>query len=171
MVCAVNTAWRNQHRSKLHLTSPPALLQSPLWLRMLRLMTFTLVAILFRKIRWCCSTCTRRTMTCGTGTSQRSSGTANQVFLLLCFFCLFWGWGVLFYILTTSKVMGTNIWQCALVATLQCCPTGRPCHQHHDLIFHSVTEPSNPCPILMMLSAWLGSDKRILNNPMEDSLL
>ena len=29
--------------------------------------------------------------------------------------------------------------QCTLMSTLQSCPTGTPCHQHHDLICHSVT--------------------------------
>ena len=33
----------------------------------------------------------------------------------------------------------TDLWQCSLMATLQCCPSGKPCHQHCDLISHSVT--------------------------------
>ena len=41
---------------------------------------------------------------------------------------------LLFYILATS----TNLWQCTLMVTLKCFPNGRPDHQHHDLLSHSV---------------------------------
>ena len=34
--------------------------------------------------------------------------------------------------------MDTNLWQCTLMATLQCCPTGKPDCQHHDPLSHSV---------------------------------
>ena len=32
----------------------------------------------------------------------------------------------------------TDLWHCALIATLKCWPTGRPGGQHHDLISYSV---------------------------------
>ena len=34
---------------------------------------------------------------------------------------------------------GTELWQCALMATLEWCLIGRSGHWHHDLISHSVT--------------------------------
>ena len=49
--------------------------------------------------------------------------------------------------------MGTDLWQCALMVTLLCCPTGKPGNQHPD------TEPTSPCPIPIMPSTWLGNDK------------
>ena len=35
--------------------------------------------------------------------------------------------------------IGTDLWQCALMATLKCYPTGKPDHQPHDLISHTGT--------------------------------
>ena len=35
--------------------------------------------------------------------------------------------------------MGTNLWQCTLMVTLQYCLTGTPGHRDHDLLSHSVT--------------------------------
>ena len=63
--------------------------------------------------------------------------------------------------------MGTDLWQCALIVTLQCCPTGRSDRWHNDQISQShypdrSTVLSGPCPILLWPSAGLRS-KRITN--------
>ena len=59
--------------------------------------------------------------------------------------------------------MGIDLWQCTLLMTLLCCPTGKPGHQHHDLISHSVTLSwhwaNQSLCYLIMLNTWIGSDK------------
>ena len=48
--------------------------------------------------------------------------------------------------------MGTDLWQCTLMAILYCCPTGKPGCQHHDKIsWHWATSHYH---ILIMMSAW-----------------
>ena len=72
---------------------------------------------------------------------------------------------LLFYILATSKGhirMGTDLWQCALIATLHPSPLGNqavstmtwyPTQSHYPDI-----APTSPCPIPIMPSTWLVSD-------------
>ena len=61
--------------------------------------------------------------------------------------------------------MRTNLWECTLRATFHSASQFRkPGHQQHDLISHSVTYYpdtviTSPCPILLMPSARLSSDK------------
>ena len=67
-------------------------------------------------------------------------------------------------VLATSKVRtGTNMWQCPLMVTLQCCSTWKSYHWHHDLTPHSVTLScpglTSRCSILLMPGSRLGSDK------------
>ena len=54
--------------------------------------------------------------------------------------------------------MGIDLRQCVLMATLQCCPMGRSCRQHHDLIILLSRINSETERILIMTSAWLGSN-------------
>ena len=57
----------------------------------------------------------------------------------------------------------SRLWQCALMVTLECCHTGRPGHQHHDLISYLVTLSwqwaSQSLPYPNNANYWLGSDK------------
>ena len=58
---------------------------------------------------------------------------------------------------------GTDLCQCTLVVALLCCLTGTSGCQYHNLYptqsHYPDTEPTNPFPILIMLGAWLESDK------------
>ena len=51
--------------------------------------------------------------------------------------CVELGWLLVFYFLSTSMV-NLKIAQCILVMVLQCCPTERPCRQHHVLPSHII---------------------------------
>ena len=45
-----------------------------------------------------------------------------------------------FVVLCPSNIKShTDLWQCAVIVTLYCCPTGKPGCQHIGLISHSVT--------------------------------
>ena len=89
---------------------------------------------------------------------------------------LIWQWfskwflwkDLLFVVLCPRNVsghirMGTDSWQCALMATLQSCPTGKenPPASWLDipLSHYPDTEPTSPYHILIMPSTWLRSDK------------
>ena len=57
--------------------------------------------------------------------------------------------------------MGTDLWQCALMATLYC-PTGKSDHQHPIPLHQIILKLSKPVPALLlfiMLNTWLGSNK------------
>ena len=67
---------------------------------------------------------------------------------------------LLFYVLATSKVIrvGTDLWQCALMATLgKEVISTMTCYLTKS--HYPDTESTSPCPILIMLSTWLGRDK------------
>ena len=55
----------------------------------------------------------------------------------------------------------SHLWQCTLMASLSCCPTGRPGHWRDDSIFQSHytdTEQFSPCPILLIACVRLCDD-------------
>ena len=67
-------------------------------------------------------------------------------------------WLLGFNILETTTV-STELWQCALMSTSQCCLTSKSGSRHYDPISHWVRLSSSPCPILLMFSVRLGIDK------------